>query len=205
MAHIRPDTFSSLSKQTNHKPGNLVIISGPSGAGKTTLFRAVLERFPQILYSVSHTTRKPRHGERDGVDYYFIPENEFKRKIEEGKWAEWAQVHGHFYGTSADFLYHNVASGYNILLDIDVQGTIQILKHFPNSLTIFILPPSMDVLEKRLISRGYDDKTAIGKRLFNAKKEMEKKDIYRHAVVNDQLSVAMAELISIIEKELLAE
>ena len=205
MAHIRSGTFSSLSKKTNRKPGNLVIISGPSGVGKTTLYGAVLKRFPHMLYSVSYTTRKPRHGEQNGVDYYFIPEVDFKQKIEKGKWAEWAEVHGHYYGTSAEFLYKGVASGYNILLDIDVQGTIQILKYFPDSLTIFILPPSMDVLKNRLISRGYDNEAAMGKRLFNAEKEVEKKDIYRYVVVNDQLSVAMEELISIIEKELPAK
>ena len=204
MAHIQPDTFGSLSKKTDNKPGTLVIISGPSGVGKTTLYRAVLKRFPRMRYSVSYTTRKPRYGEQNGIDYYFISAAEFKEKIDKDKWAEWAEVHGHYYGTCAEWLYKDMASGYNILLDIDVQGTIQILKHFPNSLTIFILPPSMDVLKDRLISRAFDDEAAIEKRLQNAGKEMQKKDIYRHVVVNDQLSVAMEKLISIIEKELLA-
>ncbi len=185
-------------------PGNLIIISGPSGVGKTTLYKALLKRFPDMLYSVSYTTRKPRYGEQDGVDYRFIPEIDFEKNIETGKWTEWAEVHGHYYGTSADFLNKGLTSGYDILLDIDIQGTIQILKHFPDSITIFLLPPSMGALKNRLRLRGSDSESVIEKRLLNAKKEVEKKDIYRYVVINDRLTDATEKLISIIEKERLA-
>ena len=205
MADIKTDTPGSHFEKRNRKFGKLVIISGPSGVGKTTLYRSVLKRFSDMLYSVSYTTRTPRDGEKDGVDYHFISKDEFKEKIEKGKWAEWAKVHDHYYGTSAEFLYKGLASGQDILLDIDVQGTIQILNQFPDSITIFIMPPSMDILRNRLESRGSDSKAVIGKRLLNADKEVEKKDIYRHVVVNDQLSAAMDELISIIENERLAK
>jgi len=190
----------SNSKQVNFNRGSLFIISAPSGAGKTTLTKAVLDRFIDILYSVSHTTRELRNGEQDGVDYYFITINNFKKGINNGKWAEWAEVHGNYYGTSAEFIDKNLAAGRNILLDIDVQGTIQILERYPDSITIFIMPPSFEILKERLESRGTDSKAAIEKRLENAQKEMAKKDLYRHVIVNDQLPDAVAELISIVEQ-----
>ena len=179
---------------------NLYIISAPSGAGKTTICRAALDRLQDMTYSVSYTTRSPRKGEQDGVDYNFILIEDFKKGIENGRWAEWAEVYGNYYGTSAEFLDNCLASGNDILLDIDVQGTIQILKQYPDSVTVFILPPSLDTLRARLESRGTDNREVIAKRLVNARKEMAKKDIYRHVVVNDQLAEAIAKLISIIEK-----
>ena len=204
MVPIKTDTTRSDSIETNRKSGNLIIISGPSGVGKTTLYKAVLKRFPDVLYSVSHTTRKPRYDEQQGVDYHFISEVDFKKRIQEGRWAEWAVVHGHYYGTSADFLNKGLSSGHDILLDIDVQGTMQILKHFPDSITVFLLPPSMDDLKNRLRLRGSDSGPDIEKRLLNAKKEMEKKDTYRYVVVNDHLNVATEKLVAIIEKERLS-
>lgn len=195
---IRPTP--SNSRQTNFGRGHLFIISAPSGAGKTTLTKAVLNRFKDILYSVSHTTRELRSGEQDGVDYCFIPRDDFKKYINNGKWAEWAEVHGNYYGTSAEFIDKNLAAGRDILLDIDVQGTIQLLERYPDSVTIFIMPPSLGILRNRLESRGTDSKAAIERRFENAQKEMAKKGLYRHVIVNDQLPDAVAELISIIEK-----
>jgi len=177
----------------------LFIISAPSGAGKTTLCTEVMKRFKDITYSISYTTRKPRNGERDGIDYYFITKEEFKRKIENNKWAEWAEVYGNFYGTSAEFLNTCLASGKRILLDIDVQGTMQIKKLYPDSITIFIMPPSLETLRARLEARDTDTRQVIERRLETAKKEMEKKDLYRHVIINDQLSRAVSELIKIIE------
>lgn len=179
--------------------GHLFIISAPSGAGKTTLSRAVLKRFTDMLYSVSYTTRSSRKGEQNGVDYHFISKEAFKRDIEMGRWSEWAEVHGNYYGTSAEFIEKGLSSGRDILLDIDVQGTIQILKRHPDSVTIFVLPPSMNTLRQRLEMRGTESKTVLRRRLENAKKEMAHKDLYRHVIVNDQLSSAVEELISIIE------
>jgi guanylate kinase len=119
----------------DRSPGRLFVISAPSGAGKTTLCRAALERFKKIRYSTSYTTRQPRAGEIAHVDYHFISKAEFERGIETGRWAEWAQVHGNYYGTSAEFIAKELAAGRDILLDIDIQGTEQILKRFPASIT----------------------------------------------------------------------
>lgn len=190
----------SNSKEIIRKHGYLFIISAPSGGGKTTLSRAVLSRFDDILYSVSYTTRAPRNGEQDGVDYYFIPKDDFKKRIESDLWAEWANVHGNYYGTSANLLDKGLASGRNMLLEIDVQGTIQILERYPESVTIFLMPPSLETLKKRLEMRGTESLAALERRLLNAKKEMAQKDLYRHVIVNDKLSIAIENLISIIEK-----
>ncbi|MEJ2656125.1 MAG: guanylate kinase [Desulfobacterales bacterium] len=180
--------------------GHLFIISAPSGAGKTTLARAALSRHADMLYSVSYTTRKPRAGEQDGIDYHFISKQDFKKGIKEERWAEWAQVYGNYYGTSAEFIDGSLSAGRDILLDIDIQGTIQILKKYPDTVTIFILPPSMDTLKKRLEMRGTDSIQVIEKRLVNARNEMAQKDLYRHIIVNDNLSKAIKELSAIFKK-----
>ncbi|MDL1967614.1 MAG: guanylate kinase [Deltaproteobacteria bacterium] len=191
---------------SNHKEkircnGNLFIISAPSGAGKTTLCRAVLDDpIPDMLYSVSYTTRKPRKGEQNGIDYYFITENDFKNRIKNGQWAEWAEVYGNYYGTSSEFIDKVLASGRDILLDIDFQGTLQIFDQYHDSISIFIMPPSLDILKLRLESRGTDSKQIISRRIDAAEKEMKNKNFYRYVIINDKLSVAIDDLISIIEK-----
>jgi len=149
---------------------------------------------------VSYTTRKPRKEEQNGIDYYFITKDDFKNRIKNGKWAEWAEVYGNYYGTSSEFIDKGLASGSDILLDIDFQGTLQILDRYHDSITIFIMPPSLDILKLRLESRGTDSKHVISRRIEVANKEMENKDFYRHVIINDNLSVAVADLISIIEK-----
>ncbi len=153
-----------------------------------------------MLYSVSYTTRKPRKGEQNGIDYYFITENDFKNRIKNGKWAEWAEVYGNYYGTSSEFIDKGLAAGSDILLDIDFQGTLQILDQYHDSITIFIMPPSLDILKLRLESRETDSKHVISRRIEVANKEMENKDFYRHVIINDKLSVAVADLISVIEE-----
>ncbi len=153
-----------------------------------------------MLYSVSYTTRKPRKGEQNGIDYYFITEDDFKNRIKNGKWAEWAEVYGNYYGTSSEFIDKGLAAGSDILLDIDFQGTLQILDQYHESITIFIMPPSLDILKLRLESRETDSKHVISRRIEVANKEMENKDFYRHVIINDKLSVAVADLISVIEK-----
>ena len=178
--------------------GRLFVVSAPSGAGKTTLCRAVLERIPELHYSVSYTTRLPRSGERDREAYNFISEEEFVRGIDSGRWAEWAKVHGHYYGTSAEFIGQQLASGQDILLDIDVQGAMQILRRFADSVSIFIMPPSKSVLEKRLRSRGSDSREAIDRRMRNADAEMASRHLYRHVVVNDRLDAAIEQLVALI-------
>ena len=189
-----------ISKEMKPKRGHLFIISAPSGAGKTTLAKAVLQQFTDMLYSISYTTRNPRAEERDGVDYHFISKQDFKKGIKKGRWAEWAEVYGNYYGTSAEFIEKSLSSGCDILLDIDVQGTLQILKHYPDSVTIFILPPSVNALRKRLEMRGSDSKAVIEKRLVNARKEMAQKKMYRHIIVNDTLSSAIEEISAIFKK-----
>jgi guanylate kinase len=189
-----------ISKEIKPKIGHLFIISAPSGAGKTTIAKAVLKQFTDMCYSISYTTRKPRAGERDGVDYHFVSKQDFKKGINKDRWAEWAEVYGNYYGTSAEFIEKNLSSGCDILLDIDVQGTLQILKQYPDSVTIFILPPSLSALRKRLEMRGSDSQAVIEKRLENAKKEMAQKKMYRHTIVNDELSAAIDELCAIFNK-----
>jgi len=187
-------------KETNSKQGRLFIISAPSGGGKTTLSKAVFNRFKDILYSVSYTTRPPRNGEQNGVDYYFIQKKDFLKRIESGYWSEWAEVYGNYYGTSSEFLEKGLSSGRDMLLDIDVQGTLQILKNYPNSITIFIMPPSLETLRKRLEMRRTESRTTIKRRLLTAEKEMNQKDLYRYIIVNDELSVSIEKLAAIIEK-----
>ncbi len=175
-------------------------MSAPSGAGKSTLCRAVRGRFSDLAYSISYTTRRPRPGERDGVDYYFIDAGRFEAGITENRWAEWARVHDHYYGTSARFIEDTLAAGRSILLDIDVQGAGQIIQRYPAAITIFILPPSMDVLQQRLIDRDTDSPAVIARRLENAQTEMQQKDRYQYVIVNDDLNQAIEALTAIIEQ-----
>ena len=177
----------------------IFIISAPSGAGKTTLRKAALAAFADMRYSVSFTTRPPRPGEENGKDYVFVTAPEFEAGIRNGRWAEWARVHGNYYGTCADVLSQSLSSGCDILLDIDVQGARQICARFPESVTIFIMPPSLEVLRQRLVSRGTDRPEAIAMRIENAGREMAQRDVYRHVVVNDDLETAITELIHIID------
>jgi len=185
---------------TDSGEGRLFILSAPSGAGKSTLCSALMEHFKDMLYSVSYTTRNPRKGEINGVDYHFISKDDFIVKINEGEWAEWAEVHGNYYGTSAVFLNDALASGKNVLLDIDVEGAMQILKRYPDSITIFIMPPTPEILRMRIESRGADSREVIEKRMKNAEKEMAQRNLYRHVIVNDNLMAAVSEIVSIVEK-----
>ena len=180
------------------RAGNLFVVSAPSGSGKTTLCKALLKHYPDIAYSVSTTTRKPREGETDGIDYHFMEKEAFLEKLSNHRWAEWALVHGNYYGTSATFLDEALASGKNILLDIDVQGMRQILERYPVAVTIFIMPPSLDVLRERLEKRATDSRETIEKRMGNAEEEISKKELYRHVIVNDRLGAAIGEFIDVV-------
>ena len=187
------------SRQTGNQ-GRLFVVSAPSGAGKTTLCRAARARLPQLVYSVSSTTRRPRTGEVDGQDYFFVSEAQFRQGIESGLWAEWAKVHDNFYGTSARFLDDHLQAGRDVLLDIDVQGARQILGRYPGAVTIFIAPPSMAVLRQRLTARGLDSPEVIELRMKNAQAEMDCRDLYRHVVVNDDLDAAIERFVEILSK-----
>ncbi len=181
------------------KKGNLFIVSAPSGAGKSTLCKAALNHFRDLEYSVSHTTRQPRGNEIDGTDYHFISVEEFEKNIREDKWAEWAKVHGNYYGTSADFLEKTLGSGNDIILDIDVQGAMKLFEKYPDSISIFIMPPSFEVLGARMEGRGEDSKETMELRLKNAAKEMACKHLYKHIIVNNDLDTAIKEIIDIIQ------
>ncbi len=191
--------MSELPRDMRPK-GKLFIVSAPSGAGKTTLCNALRSRFPTLAYSVSHTTRTPRKNEVDGRDYFFISKERFKKKIKQGKWAEWAQVHGNYYGTSAEQLNEWLTAGRHILLDIDAAGAAQIKSIFPQSIAVFIMPPSIEALEKRLRSRGTDSEEEIRKRIAHAHREIAGRDFYDHVIVNDRLEDAIEALSGLIHR-----
>ena len=182
------------------KRGQLFIVSAPSGAGKSTLCNAVRDRLTDLKYSVSYTTRPIRSDEVDGVHYHFISENEFRRGIQQNRWAEWAAVHDNLYGTAMADLNRIMADGGDILLDIDVQGARQLAERFPDCITVFIMPPSMETLKQRLADRATDLKETIALRLKNAEKEIAAKDEYQHIIINDDLARAIKELEEIVRR-----
>lgn len=185
------------SNYLNH--GKIFVISAPSGAGKTTLVGLLKKRFPLLAESVSCTTRKPRGHEVDGIDYFFLSTEDFFKKREAGLFAEWAEVHGNFYGTPLDFLRKQLDSGKDIICDIDYQGAINIKKAFPEeAVLILVLPPSMEELESRLRLRATDDPEVIKTRLNNAKNEILHYPHFDFAVVNNDLDTAAKQLSAII-------
>jgi guanylate kinase len=183
--------------ETGTRRGILVVISSPSGAGKTTLAHLLAEQ-QKLEFSVSYTTRAPRPGERDGVDYKFVTEDEFQRMIEHNEFAEWAVVHGSRYGTAVHTVTRALEDGKDYLFDIDWQGGAQIRRQWPEeSVLVFILPPSMAELERRLRRRATDAPEAIERRLITATRELEHFAEYDFLVVNDNLETALKELSSI--------
>ena len=191
----------SINKQNETHGGRLFVVSAPSGAGKTTLCDAARRRLPHLVYSVSSTTRAPREGEQHGKDYFFVTEAQFCEGIDTGQWAEWARVHDHYYGTAARFIEEHLDAGRDVLLDIDVQGAAQILRRYPDAVTIFIMAPSMAILRQRITDRGLDSGSVIDKRMKNAEAEIAHQDRYRHVVVNDDLVAATARFVSILRGE----
>lgn len=181
--------------------GHLIIIVAPSGTGKSTLIERIRKRFPNLKESVSFTTRTPRKGEENGVHYHFISEQEFNLRKNRDEFVEWAQVHNNFYGTSRRVVEESLAQGESILFDLDVQGTDSFKKVFGSkAIAIFIAPPSIDELEKRLRARGTEDTAVINLRVENSKKEILRKDDYDYCVVNDHLDNAFVRLEQIISK-----
>lgn len=176
----------------------LFVISGPSGAGKGTLVARVRGELPNLGLTVSATTRAPRAGEVDGVSYYFLSDEEFTRRVEAGEFLEWAQVHDHRYGTLCSEVNRNLATGHSLILEIDVQGALNVKKRFPDAVLVFIEPPSLDVLRERLIGRGSETPESLELRLADARREMELVDRYDVRLVNDDLDRATKELVSIL-------
>ena len=176
-----------------------VVLSAPSGAGKTTIARRLRERRADVVFSVSATTRAPRPGERDGVDYHFVDEAEFRRMIGAGELIEWAQVHGSFYGTPLRNVTEAAERGQFLLLDIDVQGARQIRGKVPDAVFVFVLPPSGEVLVQRLVGRGSEDDARVQRRLRNALDELRTAVEFDRVVVNDDLGAAVADVEAMLE------
>jgi len=173
-----------------HHPGNVFVVSAPSGAGKSTLVQRLVRSVPDLVFSISFTTRKPRPGEVDGIDYFYIDEERFDRMVREGGFVEWVQVYGHRYGTGRDWLNGVLATGKDVLLDIETTGALNLRKAIPDARMIFILPPSAASLEQRLRSRGKDSDDQIAIRLRHARHELELYPAYDYLVMNDDLELA---------------
>jgi guanylate kinase len=179
---------------------NLYVVSAPSGGGKTSLIKALLERDDHVALSVSHTTRSPRPGERDGVHYHFVSEEAFERLAADGAFLEHARVFDNRYGTGREGVERQLAAGFDVLLDIDWQGARQIRSSFPDCRSIFIIPPSMDVLRQRLRHRGQDSPETIQRRMRDARAEISHWNEFDFVVVNDDFEKALADLQSIIRQ-----
>ena len=178
-----------------------IILSSPSGGGKTTIARELLRRRTDLGYSVSCTTRAPRVGEVDGKDYYFLSRVEFERRRDGGEFAESAQVHENMYGTLRSEIQRVLAAGKHVVMDIDVQGARQFTRAFPDSVTIFVLPPSAEILLERLRQRQTESREQLARRLRSALQEVQSVDEYQYVVVNDDLAKAVARVSAIIDAE----
>ena len=185
----------------NNKKGILVLYTGSSGVGKGTIMSELLKRDENIRLSVSNTTRAPREGEIDGVHYNFVTKEQFEKLIDEDGYLEYAKYCENYYGTPKKPVEDMLSQGYNVFLEIEVQGGLQIIEKYPDVLSIFILPPSMDVLENRLRGRGTEKEEVIQKRLAEAKNEITFKDKYKYRVVNGELETAVEEILDILHKE----
>jgi guanylate kinase len=174
----------------------LIIVSAPSGCGKTSLVKALLEQRDDVIVSISHTTRAKRAGDTNGVDYHFITTQEFEKLIQDNEFIEWATVFGNLYGTSKKSLQQSLQTS-SVIVEIDWQGARQLKQIFPNCITIFIKPPSIEELEKRLIHRG-DDTTIIAERMREAQSELSHQDEYDYVIINDNFNSALNELHTII-------
>ena len=180
-------------------PGTLFVISGPSGVGKGTLVNRIMSRRDGTWLSVSATTREPREGEIPGVSYFFLTDEEFDRKVAEGDFLEWANVHGRRYGTMRSAVEEKLAEGLDVILEIDPQGALEVQRQAPDAYLIFIMPPSFEELERRLVGRGTETPEKIAGRLETAKREMELEPCYNISLVNDDLERATDELLSIMD------
>jgi guanylate kinase len=182
----------------NAEKGNLFVISSPSGGGKSTVIRGLLKQCPELCYSVSATTRRPRRGERDGVDYFFMTAEEFQSRVRRGDFIEWAEVYGFYYGTLKEQIQACRDENRPVLLDLDVQGGLSVKAGMPEATLVFLLPPSLAVLESRLRKRGTESEEKIQARLAVAGRELELADRYDYQVVNETVSETVRNIYDII-------
>lgn len=179
-----------------------IVVSAPSGAGKTTLINKLISKlYKEIAYSISATTRPSRRNEKDGVNYFFLSKEEFKRWIDEGKFIEWAQVHNHYYGTPKKMFKETLKKGYNIIMDLDVQGGINIKKRYPDGINIFILTKNVDILKRRLTRRKTDTEESINERIKNAREELRFIKEYDYVVINDTIKKTIDTILAILIAE----
>ena len=182
-------------------PGNLFAVAAPSGTGKSSLVKALLELDAHLVVSVSHTTRKPRGQDQNGREYHFVDEPEFRAMVDEGRFVEWAEVHGNLYGTSRAAIEERITHGQDVLLEIDWQGALQIKRLFPNAVLIFILPPSFDELLLRLERRGEDGKAVIARRMVDARHEVSQARHFDFVIINALFEMALFDLKAIVHSQ----
>jgi guanylate kinase len=188
------------SPRVSTQPGRLIVLSGPSGVGKDTVLHELRRLDPTLRYSISYTTRAPRAGEQEGVHYSFVDEPTFRRMAERGEFLEWAEVHGHLYGTSEARVRESLDRGEDIVLKIDVQGAAWIRPRVAGAIFIFLLPPSEEELRRRLVARDTEDEAAVELRVRNAVAELADGAAYDHRVVNDDVRRAAAEILDIVHR-----
>ncbi|HEX9873398.1 MAG TPA: guanylate kinase [Deferrimonas sp.] len=183
------------------REGIIFVISAPSGAGKTSLCKEIIDIFPTLRHSVSYTTRPLRAGEKNGIDYHFVSDEIFSAMVERGDFAEWAEVHDNRYGTAIATLREAAAAGQDILLDIDCQGAAQLKKNWRQGVFIFVLPPSFEELQRRLLGRNTDSAEVIARRTANARDEVRQATWYDYLVINDDFALALEQLRAVIVSE----
>jgi guanylate kinase len=183
-----------------NRKGRIIAISAPSGSGKTTIVRRVLKDIPELIFSVSATTRKRRKDEKEGADYYFITENEFKKKIDNNEFIEWEKFYDYYYGTYKKVVDIAINDGKTVILEVDVKGALSLKKIYPDAVLIYIVPPSFDEIVNRLVKRKTEDRADLQKRIDRAKMELELKDKFDYFVDNTELEKAVEETESLIRK-----
>ena len=174
-----------------------MVVSAPSGTGKTSILREVLKKCPNLRFSVSCTTRPPRPGEKDGKDYYFIADDAFRERIKQGEFVEWEEYSGYLYGTSKKTMHTFMEDGFDLILDIEIRGAKSLKNQYPGGVFVFVLPPSLDELKRRLSKRGADEAVMVEKRLSRALDEIRESSWYDYIIFNDRLETAIDQFVSI--------
>jgi len=186
---------AKIGERVNVNRGKLIVVSAPSGAGKTTIVRTMMAKYPSMLFSVSATTRSQRAGEKEGKDYFFLTKEEFERRIKAGELVEWEEIYGNYYGTLKSEVDRALHNGRVMMFDIDVKGGLSIKKHYPDdTVLIFIKPPSVEALHRRLLDRKTEDEATVARRMTRVPMELEKGNEFQYQVVNDDLQTALAEV-----------